>query len=606
MNIILDYTLDFENEVIMAYELGGKYELKNYAKYWMSDIYEFAQSQSSDKETDPLCIHFYNKKGYIDVEDIVDQIYDRLKNFKLFAYYYDVCQEHMRDVVKTMKYSPVSYLSEEPTLYEDQIDEVNSLYDIDDCLPLPLSSHNLFSYVEEQFTPDMLEYEALRKSLNEVNKVLPLEYAFVSSKDFVKSITKLLSDFSMPTDKNVNIKQISTIDKDYVILQYYMNGIEDMRQVRKLMYFNIYEVDYNGLSMIEVLRQFLGDVIFKIVGKAKAKGSDEEAIYGDYPMKDLDFHGLKLCLPSYMHERELELFELQSLNIIKESLLLPGKPVVSSSYGVDSVLVQKLVSKVYPSIDTYHGRTGLNFPEVYDVERRLISEGTIDGSRVYYGKYKKSFWSLVDDFGFNFSRKGDRRENAVGRKVSVSEMCCNLVKHIPFKEAVEHNNWNINFAGLRADESRARDLAAKRDGPIYHASSWNLFRVNPIIFWTDSHVWKYTRGNDVPYASIYDMILYDDNGKELYKPRIGCYSCLLSAKYGYLKWLKKFKPKLYRHLLIDRGLLKLLYAKKFGLDVEVNENGKEYVEDIGDMDVDQVFDFIENRPCFFDDTLATL
>jgi|LGVE01.1.fsa_nt_gb hypothetical protein len=57
--------------------------------------------------------------------------------------------------------------------------------------------------------------------------------------------------------------------------------------------------------------------------------------------------------------------------------------------------------------------------------------------------------------------------------------------------------------------------------------------------------------------------------------------------------------------MIDRGLLKLLYAKKFGNEVLVNENGKEYVNEV-DMDVDQLFDFIEHRPCFFDDTITGL
>jgi 3'-phosphoadenosine 5'-phosphosulfate sulfotransferase (PAPS reductase)/FAD synthetase len=235
----------------------------------------------------------------------------------------------------------------------------------------------------------------------------------------------------------------------------------------------------------------------------------------------------------------------------------------------------------------------------------LIEQGILDPERIYYGKYKTSFWSLVDDFGFNFDRKGDRRNNAAGKKISVSEMCCNLVKHIPFKEAVGQNKWNINFAGVRADESIQRELACKRDGPLYYASSWNLFRINPILHWTDEMVWEYTKSEKVPYCSIYDLILYDDNGEILYKPRIGCWSCMLTAKYGYLKWLKTYKPKLYRHLMIDKDLLKLLYAKKFGCEVHVNENGKEYVEDI-DMDLDYLLDFIDNRPCFFDDTITKL
>ncbi len=602
---VLEYVQEFEEDVILAYELEGKYEVVNYAKYWMEDIYSFSKNFACSDLSDSHYKHYYNQSGNIEVERIADEIYEQLKNFKLFAYYYDVCQMHMRDVVNEMKYTPQSYLSEESIEHEDQIDMVNSLYDIDDCLPLPLSTYNLFSYIEDEYTPDMLEYEGLRRTLDEMKRVMPIEYAFTNEKSYISDLYRILADFTIPIDKNVDICRILYDNEEYVKLSYFMNGIEGQKATRKLLYFNIYQVNFSGLDLIEVIQKFLSDAILVIIGRQKAKGSDTPAIYGSYPMKDMDFHGLKLSFPLYLHEKMIKIYELQSLNIIKQSLLLPGKPVVSSSYGVDSVLVQKLISKVYPSIDTFHGRTGLNYPEVYKTESELIRQGIMDKDRLYYGKYKKSFWTIVDDYGFNFERKGDRRENAVGKKVSVSELCCDLVKHVPFKEAVEHNDWNINFAGLRADESRTRELAAKRDGPLYFAKSWNLFRINPILMWTDSMVWIYTRQEAIPYCSIYDMVLYDDNGEVLYKPRIGCWSCLLTAKYGYLKWLRKFKPKLYRHLMIDRGLLKLLYAKKFGNEVLVNENGKEYVNEV-DMDVDQLFDFIEHRPCFFDDTIAEL
>jgi len=324
-------------------------------------------------------------------------------------------------------------------------------------------------------------------------------------------------------------------------------------------------------------------------------------------MKDLNIHGLKLELPDYMKDRTLKIYEAQSLHLIKETLLLPGKPVVSTSYGADSVLVQHLVKKVYPSIDVYHGKTGLDFPEVYKVEKKLIERGVVDVERLYYGKNETSYWDMVDDYGFNFERKGKRKENSVGLKTNRSEKCCNGLKHIPFMNAIKENDWNINFAGLRADESRARELAAKRDGPIYFAKSWNLFRVNPIIFWTDSMVWEYTKKNDIPYASIYDMVLMNDRDEVVFKPRIGCWACMLSAKYGYLKWLREYKPKLYHFIMIDKGLLKLLYAKKMGHKISINGYGKECGDiDDEEFDPDYLLGFLEQRPCFFDETIERL
>lgn len=50
-----------------------------------------------------------------------------------------------------------------------------------------------------------------------------------------------------------------------------------------------------------------------------------------------------------------------------------------------------------------------------------------------------------------------------------------------------------------------------------------------------------------------------------------------------------------------------MYAKKFGHEIIVNENGKESPESvIEDFDSDFLMGFLEQRPCFFDDTLVSL
>lgn len=58
---------------------------------------------------------------------------------------------------------------------------------------------------------------------------------------------------------------------------------------------------------------------------------------------------------------------------------------------------------------------------------------------------------------------------------------------------ITERKYDSDVAGVRADESRARLNAGKRDGVFYFASSWNLFRVNPILFWTNSMVIDYVK-----------------------------------------------------------------------------------------------------------------
>lgn len=594
-----DFIEEFIEETTLAYHLDGKYEMKEYASYWIQDIYHFSSTLDEmryNAECDQKLCHELNPYGNVFTEYVADQIYEGLKQFKLFAYYFEIKYKHLRELLQSMEYYVQTYFSDAPTSYSGCKHINENLYGVTGIRPLPLSTYPVFSYIGDDFTPDVVEYEGLRRSLDSLKNVFTLSYAMTNRLNYKKNAKEIFSSFKIPIEKNIEI----SLSDEHVEMMYYLNRIKSRSRERMLVYSGKYESNYTGLGLLDTLMSFLSEAIEHVIGKPKEKYSDGEAIYGILPMKDQANHGLKIDFESIEETKRLIAKEAQSVNLIKETLFLEDNPVTSTSYGVDSVLVQHLVNKVYPSIDVYHGKTGLDFPEIYDIEKKLIENGIVESNRLFYGKNKTSYWSLVDDYGFNFERKGKRKSN-----INRSEKCCMELKHIPFLNAIKEHGWNVNFAGLRADESRARELAAKRDGPIYFAKSWNLFRVNPIIFWTDDDVWQYTKANDIPYASIYDMVLLSDNGDEIFKPRIGCWACMLSAKYGYLKWLRAFKPKLYRHIMVDKGLLELLYAKKLGYELSLSETGKEQlVCELDGFDSDYVLGFLEQRPCFFDDTLV--
>lgn len=80
---------------------------------------------------------------------------------------------------------------------------------------------------------------------------------------------------------------------------------------------------------------------------------------------------------------------------------------------------------------------------------------------------------------------------------------------------------------------------------------------------------------------------------------------MLSAKYSYLKWLEEYKPKLFRHIMLDKGLLELLYAKKLGYGLSTSTTRKEQIEGkFEGFDLDYQLGVLEQRPFFFDDTLV--
>lgn len=90
-------------------------------------------------------------------------------------------------------------------------------------------------------------------------------------------------------------------------------------------------------------------------------------------------------------------------------------------------------------------------------------------------------------------------------------------------------------------------------------------------------VWEYQKKHNLPYCEVYDKVLYyedvyeniDDNEyhKVFYEPRIGCWSCLIRSS-KYIFFLKKYYPRQYNYMMINKGLAKDLFipgAKKLGI-----------------------------------------
>ena len=140
------------------------------------------------------------------------------------------------------------------------------------------------------------------------------------------------------------------------------------------------------------------------------------------------------------------------------------------------------------------------------------------------------------------------------------------------------NPMQVNYTGLRAEESRARMQSIKRDSVIYYSKSWKTIRVNPISFFSNKMVWEYVRKYKIPYCDVYDKVVYyedvyenvseDEYHKVYYHPRIGCWPCMINSKRGYLPFLKKYYNDMYSFLMIKKELAKDLFipgAKKMGI-----------------------------------------
>ena len=532
--------------------------------------------------------------------------------------------------------TPLKALIEGDKDYYHEAD-IDSDCDLDANIPLPASYYDVLGYyVDDQFTPEMEVFEGVVsrwKCFKDDSYVFD-EISLYNSIQNAKRYHDELADLFMATQLrkvylgkyakaphsiaiDPKLFKIEVMEDRLIRVEFRLPGVIDQEKTEEI-FVDVYslpviETHSDTEKMSELLKQIATDIKEYFAGSEKEKNG-KEGKDGLCPRKNHATHGLKVNIDK--HPRRMELAEAQSLYIIKKAIKHSTKPIVSSSFGNDSILTYHLVNKVVPGMESAYINTGVEYgAEITKVRKEFLDFYDVDSSKVHMLRPDTTYWEIQEEYGWNFGRKGDRRKKR-GKKVNnVSEVCCYKLKHEPFFKATKEKGWDTNFTGTRGPESRARDLAGKRDGAYYHSSTWNQMRVNPILFWTNDMTWEYVKAHNIPYADVYDMVLYDEEGNKKYSPRVGCWSCALNAKNGYFEWLREFKPKMYRFLMKEKGLSELLFRLHLNLPLETTKKGgyttrkaqmTMFDQQQEDFSPDQALWWIENRPCKVEDVLTQL
>jgi 3'-phosphoadenosine 5'-phosphosulfate sulfotransferase (PAPS reductase)/FAD synthetase len=340
--------------------------------------------------------------------------------------------------------------------------------------------------------------------------------------------------------------------------------------------------------------------------------------------------------------------ERRSINLLKMALSRSKHPVVSCSFGIDSIVTLYLARKALvelgrdPSdIDVVWNDTKNEFQAVRQYSKRMIEEWNL---RMVITAPKKVLKKIIDDNGgidssYFASRKGDRRE---GRPLS--EKCCGTLKHEPMKRAKKENNWDLLCVGLRADESSQRKIAGLRDGEyFYSVREWEAFVCRPILWWLDAEIWQYVAQENIPYVELYDKnmikeypedineIAYKHRDKleaaglepimlaeeqiqtvtreqarllkelkvPVFTPRVGCQMCPIPIRYGYLQWMRTYYPKVADAMIHNLGYGKALLEL-------LTQESKDEIEAMTGIDVtsaegaERLHEILQAKPCTFD------
>ena len=338
-----------------------------------------------------------------------------------------------------------------------------------------------------------------------------------------------------------------------VKLQGFCKGILEWKTV----YEKKHSMPMSAHDVVEFMQFIAADIKKEITGMEKERNGDTSAYPGQYPRRETATHGLKLDLDNM----PFPLIEKQTTFIIKQAVKYSTNLGAACSFGADSTLFLYFLRQITNDFKVIFNYSRNEYRETMEFKNFLIEEWDLK-DKLITTLPEMTMWEFNEEYGFNFEKKAGRSKGQ-----SNSEKCCYLMKHAPAMKAYKEHKIDTVMTGLRADESVNRLLAGLRDGVVYISTSWNVLKVNPILFWTDQMVWDFIKGRGIPYSKLYDMVLYNEDGTVKYRPRTGCLVCMVTSAYGYLSWLKHFYPKAFWFVMKEKGLgvalFRIAHAKQF-------------------------------------------
>lgn len=164
---------------------------------------------------------------------------------------------------------------------------------------------------------------------------------------------------------------------------------------------------------------------------------------------------------------------------------LPGRHVVSSSFGAQSAVMLHLVTQQDPDIPVILIDTGYLFPETY----RFIDELT-QGLRLNLKVYRPQSSGAWQE-----ARFGQRWEQGLSGLEAYNQEN----KVAPMERALDELDVGTWFSGLRRGQS------AGRESTPFVESSGSRFKVHPIADWTDKDVYVYLKKHGLPYHPLWEQ-----------------------------------------------------------------------------------------------------
>lgn len=162
---------------------------------------------------------------------------------------------------------------------------------------------------------------------------------------------------------------------------------------------------------------------------------------------------------------------------------LPGRHVLTSSFGAQAAVSLHLLTREYPDMPVILLDTGYLFPETY----RFVDELTerLQLNLKVYRSPRSPVWQEARD-----GRRWEQGLDGIDRYNEENKL-------EPMRRALDELRVGTWFAGLRRSQS-----ASRAETPFVQRQG-ERFKVSPIADWSDRDVFDYLKANDLPYHPLW-------------------------------------------------------------------------------------------------------
>jgi phosphoadenosine phosphosulfate reductase len=181
-----------------------------------------------------------------------------------------------------------------------------------------------------------------------------------------------------------------------------------------------------------------------------------------------------------------------------------GRLVYSNSLGAEAMVLTDIIATDFPVIDMFSIDTGRLHEETYTVLEKLQH------------RYGNRIRIVAPDAAALEHLVAGQGVNGFYASVEARMECCRVRKVEPFRRAVAgYGAW---ITGVRREQSAARAHGALEEWD----AEYGLYKVSPLLEWSEAEVWQYVRARALPYNVLHDRQY----------PSIGCSPCTRAIQPG--------------------------------------------------------------------------